>query len=225
MRGKLLLGVALTVMVAGGAFAQSGSRSSGNYRASSGSSSRSNTSAIAKKNARMQAQEESKVVREIIKADFSEIKLTREQKQTLASLVHDNFQQIKSYETQIFSAVPASETKALNKAYRIAIKGGQSMSEAMASSMVSVGIDEMIQKKVNGFSSSREELIQGIRDGLTETLDDEQKAVLAKAMMEKKEGEMADKEMMEKKDGEMADKEMMEKKDGEMAKEDDMASN
>ena len=155
MQRKLLLSLVLSVAVATGAFAQSGSK------AQSGSDSRSsnnNVSAMAKKKARMQAKEESKIAKQIVKADFAKAKLTKKQKEMLANLVHENFEQIKSYESQITTAIPGDKTKALGKAYKMATKEGQSKSEAMASSMMKAGIDETVQEKVMELNNSKQEL-------------------------------------------------------------------
>lgn len=195
MQRKLLLGLVLSVALATGAFAQSGSKtkSGSNSRNTSSNSNykNNNANAMAKKNARMLAKEESKVARQIAKASFGKIKLTKKQKETLASLVHEKYEQIKKYDSQIAASIPSDKTKALGKAYRMATKEGQSKSEAMATSMMKAGVDETVQQKVIGLNKSKQMVMDGIRDALTETLNDEQKTTLAEvaAMMEKKSGD------------------------------------
>lgn len=189
MQRNLVLGVVLSVFLAAGAFAQSSSKSQGSK--SKGSESRGSsgktTTSMSKKEARMIAKQEAKLVGKIARRDFAAVDLTRAQKQTLKNLVHAKFSEIQQLEKQVADSVPADKAKALKKAYRIATKGGQSKSEAMATSMMKAGFDETLKQKILGFNQSKENLIQGIRDALAETLDGEQKEMLAKAAKAKME--------------------------------------
>ncbi len=208
MQRKLLLGLVLSVAVATSAFAQSSSKS---HSGSNSRGSNTNTSAMAKKNARMQAKEESKIVRQIAKTEFGKIKLTKEQKKTLASLVHAKFEQIQTVETQINASIPADKTKALGKAYRMATKEGKSKSEAMAASMIKAGISDTVQQKVISLNASKKELFQGIRDSLVETLTDKQKTTLAEAAAMSEKKMMSDKEGMKNKESKTDKKAMSDK--------------
>lgn len=205
MQIKLILGLVLSVAVATGAFAQSGSKANSGSQSrpsNTGSQSRSyssNTNAMAKKEARMLAKEEGKLARQIAKAEFGKVKLTKDQKDTLAGLVHDHMAELKQYDMQIKSAIPAGKTKDLAKAYRMATKEGQSKADAMATSMMKAGINEMVQKKVLGFNESKAEVMTMIRETVMETFDEKQMKTMAdaKAMMMK---EKAGKEMKDKAD-------------------------
>jgi len=142
---------------------------------------------MAKKQARMIAKQESKLAGQIARRDFAAVDLNKAQKQTLKNLVHAKFAQIQQLDQQVAASVPADKTKALNRAYRIATKNGQSKSEAMASSMMKAGFDKSLQEKILGFNQTKANLLQGIRDELTLTLDDKQKELLAKAAKAKME--------------------------------------
>lgn len=204
MHIKLVLGLVLSVALTTGAFAQSGSKASSGSQskssAKSGSNSRSNTSAMAKKEARMLAKEEGKLARQIAKAEFGKVKLTKKQKDMLAGLVHDHMAELKQYDMQIKNAIPGDKAKELAKAYRMATKEGQSKVEAMATSMMKAGVSEMVQEKVLGFNESKTEVMTMIREKILETFDEKQEKTMADAkakMMNEKDGEkMKDKEDM-----------------------------
>ena len=165
----------LSVSLTSGVFAQSGSKNSHGTM----------TSAMKKKQERQIAKLKSKLVSQIVKTDFSEIKLTKDQRTTLKGLIENRFEKIHQLDNQIAQAVPADKAKSLIRAWKVAMKKGQSNTAAMATSMKSVGMSEELQTKILGFNSSKEELLDEVRYELTETLDDKQKKVLAESAEEK----------------------------------------
>ena len=90
--------------------------------------------------------------------------------------------------------IPAKNQKALKKSYLMAKKEGKMNAEGMEASMMKVGLSKVVQTRVMTLNKSKEALMDEIRTGVTNVLNDEQKTAIAKA----KERMMA-KEKMEKK--------------------------
>jgi len=108
-----------------------------------------------------------------------------------------NFEELNKFDMKIGQMIPAKSQKALKKSYLMAKKEGKMNAEAMESSMMKIGLSKVVQKRVMTLNKSKEALMQEIRSGLTNVLNDEQKVAIAKA----KESMMA-KQKMEKEDAE-----------------------
>ena len=94
---------------------------------------------------------------------------------------------------KISQMIPAKNQKALKKSYLMAKKEGKVNAEAMEASMMKIGLSKVVQTRVMTLNKSKETLMDEIRKGVTEVLNDEQRVAIAKA----KEAMMA-KEKMEK---------------------------
>lgn len=162
------------------------------------------------------ASAKAKLVRQMTRKDFEAVKLNKDQKKSLMSMVDSKYPQMVQFDKQIARSIPEEEVKALQRAYRKAEKGGSSETEAMSISMEKIGLPEMVQKKVMMMNQSKEDLRNEIVASLVESFDQEQQAAFASAMAAKK--EMMDKDMADEK--EMSDEGM---KDKEMAGEKEMS--
>ena len=159
------------------------------------------------------AKAKAKLVRQMTRKDFEGIKLDRDQKKSLVSMVDAKYSEMVQLDSKIAKSIPADQVKALKKAFRNAEKDGSSEVEAMSVSMEAIGLPEMVQEKVLMMNNSKEEIREAIRMSIVKTFDQEQQEAFAVVMATKKEmmgEEMSDKEMSDKE--EMADKEMMDEK-------------
>lgn len=173
-----LLGLVLTVVLSSGAYAQSGSRS--------GSNKRDNNSAVKRQMERDRAKLRTKLASKIAKDEFGAIKLTVDQRKTLKGLVEEHFAALNGFDQQIGNAIPMKSQKALKRPYLMALKEGQSESQAMETSMMKAGLDETVRTRVMNINQSKQSLMDKIREGVVSVLDDEQKVALNKAMEAKK---------------------------------------
>lgn len=184
------LGLVLTAVLSTGAYAQSGSKGHGS------SSKKNNTSAAKRKMEREQAKLVNKMTSQIAKDDFAAIKLTLEQRKTLKGLVSENFEELSKFDMKISQMIPAKNQKALKKSYLMAKKEGKMNAEAMEASMMKIGLSKVVQTRVMTLNKSKETLMDEIRKGVTEVLNDEQKVAIAKAkeamMAKEKKEEMKD---------------------------------
>lgn len=204
MNKNLILSVILCFFFTGGAFAQSGERTSGSNSRSYGSSSKPTRAD------RELASAKAKLVRQITRKDFEAVKLNRDQKKSLMSMVDSKYPQMVQLDNQIASSIPSDQVKALQKAYRKAEKSGNSEVEAMSMSMAKIGLSQMVQEKVLMMNQSKEDIRESIIVSIAKTFDQDQRVAFAAAIAAKKEmmgEEMADKEMAG--EGEMMDKEAM----------------
>jgi len=205
MNKNLIFSVILCFVFTGGVFAQSSSRSSG-------SSSRNSQN-------RELTRAKEKLASQMARKDFESVKLNRDQKQTLMSMVDSKYPMMVRIDGKIASSIPSDQVKSLQRAFRNAKKEGSSEVEAMSMSMQKIGLPEMVQEKVLMMNKEKEGIREAIIASVAETFDPEQQQKFAAAMAAKKEmmmkesgEEMADKEMAEKemmgKEKEMAEKEM-----------------
>ena len=180
--------------------AQSGSKSYGSSSRSAGSSSR---SAIKADLALSSAKK--KLVSQMTRKDFESVRLTRDQKKTLMTMVDTKYPMMAQLDGQINGSIPEDQVKSLQKAYRSAKKEASSEVEAMSMSMKKIGLPESVQEKVLMMNQSKEDIREAIRVSVVETFDEEQKKAFAAAMAEKNEmmakEEMASKEEMTSKEG------------------------
>ena len=192
MNINLILSVILCFVFTSGAFAQSDARNSGSSSRSSGSYS---------KNSRESpelASAKAKLVRQITRRDFEAVKLNRDQKKSLMSMVDAKYPQMVSLDNQINNSIPEDQVKALQKAFRNAKKDSSSETEAMSMSMMKIGLPEMVQEKVMKMNQSKEEIRVSILLSVVETFDEEQQAAFAASLDAKEKAmneEMAEKEM------------------------------
>ena len=192
----------------GVAFAQSSEKSSGSSSRSSGSYSKNS------KADRELASAKAKLVRQMTRRDFEGVKLNKDQKKSLMSMVDTKYPEMVQLDNQIARSIPEDQVKALQRAFRNAKKDGSSEVEAMSMSMVKIGLPEMVQEKVLMMNQSKEEIRVSILLSVAETFDEEQHEAFSASLAAKEKmmgEEMADKEMAGEKemtDEEMADKEM-----------------
>ena len=175
MLKNLLLGLVLTAFLTSGVLAQSSSRGSH-------SSNRNSTSAAMKKQKRMETKEKSKLVGQIQREDFAGLKLDRDQRNKLKSLVEANFAGLMKFDMQMAKMIPGAKQKNLKKNYLMSKKEGMSHAESMKVSMMKVGISEATTMKVMKLNDSKNELLDKIRAGVTEMLSDEQKKMKMEMM-------------------------------------------
>ena len=192
MYRNLLLSLVLTAFLASGALAQSSSK--GGHSGSRSKSSRNNVAAEMKKQKRMAAKEQAKLVGQIQREDFAGIKLSTDQRNKLKSLVAANYERLAKFDMEMGSMIPAAKQKNLQKSYLMAKKEGMSHAESMKKSMMTVGIKEMTTEKVMKINVSRQEVMDQIIAGVTEMFTDEQN----KKKMEMMAGESSDEEEGEK---------------------------
>ena len=216
----------------GVAFAQSSEKSSGSSSRSSGSYSKNS------KADRELASAKAKLVRQMTRRDFEGVKLNKDQKKSLMSMVDTKYPEMVQLDNQIARSIPEDQVKALQRAFRNAKKDGSSEVEAMSMSMVKIGLPEMVQEKVLMMNQSKEEIRVSILLSVAETFDEEQHEAFSASLAAKEKmmgEEMADKEMAGEKEmmdkemngeKEMADKEMMDKEmsDGEKVGEKEMSA-
>lgn len=148
-----------------------------------------------------------KIVRQMVRKDFESVKLNKEQKQSLMSMVDSKYPQMVQLDQQMARSIPEDQVKALQRAFRNAKRDGSTEAEAMSMSMEKIGLPEMEQVKVLKVNQSKEDIMESIRTSIVETFDQDQQEAFTVAMAEKKEmagGEMEDKAMSD----EMSDKEM-----------------
>jgi len=228
MNKNLILAVALCFLFTGGVFAQSGSKTAGSSSKTTGSSSRnagssSRTAGSSSRTAgsysenkanREVTREKEKLVSRMTRKDFADVRLSRDQKQTLMKMVDAKYSMISELNGQIAATIPSNKVRSLQKAFREAKKDGNSEVKAMSVSMEAIGLSETVQEKVMMINQSRETIYDAIRGSVAESFDQEQQQAFAASMMAKKEmmekeGMMAKEEMAKK---EMSgEKEMMEK--------------
>ena len=192
MYRNLLLSLVLTAFLASGALAQSSSK--GGHSGSRSKSSRNNVAAEMKKQKRMAAKEQAKLVGQIQREDFAGIKLSTDQRNKLKSLVAANYERLAKFDMEMGSMIPAAKQKNLQKSYLMAKKEGMSHAESMKKSMMTVGIKEMTTEKVMKINVSRQEVMDQIIAGVTEMFTAEQN----KKKMEMTAGESSDEEEGEK---------------------------
>jgi len=209
MNKNLILSVILCLVFAGGAFAQSGGRSGGSSARSYSGGSDSRTSKADKE----LASAKKKLVRQMTRRDFQAVKLNKDQKQSLTSMVDSKYPEMVRLDKQIANAIPEDQVKSLQRAFRNAKKDGSSEVEAMSMSMA-----EMVQEKVLMMNQSKEEIRESILISIVETFDQEQQDAFLASMeakeMEAKKEMMGEEEMADKKmdgDKEMMDEEMTDK--------------
>lgn len=223
MNKKLILSVVLCFLFTGGAYAQSGSKNAGSSSKSAGSSSRSGSSS---RTDRETQRAKEKLVSQMTRKDFESVRLTRDQKQTLAQMVDAKYSMIVQIDSKIANAIPSDQVKKLKRAFREAKKEGSSEVEAMSKSMEMIGLPEDVREKVLAMNDSKESVKEAIRTSVAQSFDQEQQQAFAAAMAAKKEmmakEEMAAKEEMMDKEKEMTGKEEMSEK--EMAGEKEMTS-
>ena len=188
MYRNLLLSLVLTAFLASGALAQSSSHGGSGSKGSRSNASRNNVAADMKKQKRMAAKEMVKLVGQIQREDFAGIKLDKDQRNKLKSLVSENFESLKKFDMEMASMIPAAKQKNLQKNYLMAKKEGMSHAESMKKSMMTVGIEEMTTKKVMKINVSRQEVMDQIIAGVTEMFTAEQKEMKMK-MMSDEQGE------------------------------------
>ena len=206
---------------------------------SAGSSSRSSGSYSKNSKAdRELASAKAKLVRQMTRRDFEGVKLNKDQKKSLMSMVDTKYPEMVQLDNQIARSIPEDQVKALQRAFRNAKKDGSSEVEAMSMSMVKIGLPEMVQEKVLMMNQSKEEIRVSILLSVAETFDEEQHEAFSASLAAKEKmmgEEMADKEMAGEKEmmdkemngeKEMADKEMMDKEmsDGEKVGEKEMSA-
>jgi len=214
MNKNLILSVILCLVFAGGAFAQSGGRSGGSSARSYSGGSDSRTSKADKE----LASAKKKLVRQMTRRDFQAVKLNKDQKQSLTSMVDSKYPEMVRLDKQIANAIPEDQVKSLQRAFRNAKKDGSSEVEAMSMSMGKIGLPEMVQEKVLMMNQSKEEIRESILISIVETFDQEQQDAFLASMeakeMEAKKEMMGEEEMADKKmdgDKEMMDEEMTDK--------------
>lgn len=200
MYAKILLGLFTAVLMMGDVSAQSGGRSNSG---GSGSNARSYQSAAAqRKIERMQASEISRFARKIEKANFADIQLESTQKRALKEMVKTNYEGLAMVEQKMVSMIPAESASDLKRYYSAALRKGSSESEAMLSSMASVGFPEPLQEKIMMLGKESEAAMQEIANQFAGELSPEQKQIL---MASAKEAEMKEAAM---KEAEMKEAEM-----------------
>ena len=214
MNKNLILSVIVCFIFTSAAFAQSDAKRSGSSSRSSGSYSKNN-----RDNPEL-ASAKAKLVRQITRRDFEAVKLNRDQKKSLMSMVDAKYPQMVSLDNQINNSIPEDQVKALQKAFRNAKKDSSSETEAMSMSMMKIGLPEMVQEKVMKMNQSKEEIRVSILLSVVETFDEEQQAAFVASLDAKEKAmneEMAEKEMKDDvmtgdkevtSDEEMADEEM-----------------
>lgn len=211
MNKKLILSVVLCLLFTGGAFAQSGSKNSGSSARSAGSSSR--TSYTKADRETIRAKE--KLVSQMTRKDFESVRLTKDQKQTLAQMVDAKYSMIAQIDSKIANSIPSSRVKKLQKAFREAKREGNNEIEAMGISMKQIGLPEDVQESVLEMNQSKESIMEAIKTSVVQTFDQEQQNKFAAAMAAKKEmsakEQMSDKEMAGDKETD-GEQEMMDKK-------------
>ena len=136
--------------------------------------------------------------------DFESVRLTKDQKQTLAQMVDAKYSMIAQIDSKIANSIPSSRVKKLQKAFREAKREGNNEIEAMGISMKQIGLPEDVQESVLEMNQSKESIMEAIKTSVVQTFDQEQQNKFAAAMAAKK--EMSAKEQMS--DKEMSDKEM-----------------
>ena len=196
MNKKLILSVALCFLFTGGAFAQSGSKSSGSSsRSAVGSSSRTAYS----KADREALRAKEKLVSQMTRKDFESVRLTKDQKQTLAQMVDAKYSMITQIDTKIADTIPSKSVKKLQRAFRDAKKKGNNEMDAMSISMEMIGLPKDVQDTVMEMNQSKESIKEAIRTSVVQTFDQEQQQAYTAALAAKKEmmakEEMSDKEM------------------------------
>ena len=199
MNKNLILSLILCFFMTGVVFAQSGAKRSGSSSKSSGSYSKNS------KADRELASAKAKLVRQMTRNDLEAVKLNRDQKKSLMSMVDQKYPEMVQIDNKIARSIPEDQVKALQRAFRNAKKDGSSEVEAMSMSMQKIGLPESLQEKVLMMNQSKEDIREAIRVSVVETFDEEQKKAFAAAMAEKNEmmakEEMASKEEMTSKEG------------------------
>lgn len=181
MYRKLLLGLVVAALMTSGAIAQSSHK-----RGSQNRNNANTASAEMRKEKRMAAKEQAKLVGQIQREDFAGIKLEKEQRDKLKMLVNANYDRLAKINMQIGQMIPATSQKNLQKNYLMAKKEGMTHAESMKKSMMTIGIPETTNKKVMMLNESRETVLNEIRGGVMEMLTSEQKEA---KMMADKQGE------------------------------------
>ena len=211
MNKNLILSLILCFFMTGVVFAQSGAKRSGSSSKSSGSYSKNS------KADRELASAKAKLVRQMTRNDLEAVKLNRDQKKSLMSMVDQKYPEMVQIDNKIARSIPEDQVKSLQRAFRNAKKDGSSEVEAMSMSMEKIGLPEMIQEKVLMMNQSKEEIRVAILLSVAETFDEEQHEAFSASLAAKEkmmDKEMADKEMADKEmsgDKEMTDKEMTDK--------------